>query len=69
MKRTKTNVEMVEIVTLRRKNKNQTERIAELEKTLSRAYREIETLCAEHGDNGSKHLLAKIDMVINKKEG
>jgi hypothetical protein len=69
MKRTKTNTEMVEIVTLRRKNKNQAERIAELEKTLSRAYREIETLCAEHGDTGSKNLLAKIDMVINKKEG
>ena len=63
-KRTKTNTEMVEIVTLRRENKNLTELNAELTKMLSRAAREVETLQAQLGDNGSRYLLDKIKHVI-----
>lgn len=66
MKRTKKNHEMVEIVTLRRENKNLTERNAELTKMLSRAAREIETLQAQLGDNGSRYLLDKIKYVIGE---
>lgn len=65
-KRTKTNAEMVEIVTLRRENKNLTERNAELTKMLSRAVREIETLQTQLGDNGSRYLLDKIKHVIGE---
>jgi hypothetical protein len=65
-KRTKKNHEMVEIVTLRRDNKNLTERNAELTKILSRAAREIETLQAQLGDNGSRYLLDKIKHVIGE---
>lgn len=63
-KRTKTNAEMCEIVTLRSDMKKQGERITELEKTLSRAAREIETLQAQLGDNGSRYLLDKIQSVL-----
>ena len=66
VKRTKTNTEMVEIVTLRRENKNLTDRNAELTKMLSRAAREIETLQAQLGDNGSRYLLDKIKHVIGE---
>lgn len=65
-KRTKTNTEMVEIVTLRRENKNLTERNVELTKMLSRAAREIEALQAQLGDNGSRYLLDKIRHVIGE---
>ena len=60
----KTNAQMCEIVTLRRKTRTQDERIKELEKTLSRSLREIETLSSQHGDNGSKYLIDKIRMVL-----
>ena len=63
-KRFKTNAEMVEIVTLRRENKSLTERNTELTKMLSRAAREIETLQAQLGDDGSRYLLDKIEHVI-----
>lgn len=63
-KRTKTNTEMCEIVTLRSDKKKLGERITELEKTLSRAAREIETLQAQLGDNGSRYLLDKIQSVL-----
>ena len=60
----KTNAEMVEIVTLRRENKSLTERNTELTKMLARAAREIETLQAQLGDDGSRYLLDKIEHVI-----
>jgi len=63
-KRAKTTAEMVEIVTLRRENKSLTERNTELTKMLARAAREIETLQAQLGDDGSRYLLDKIEHVI-----
>lgn len=67
MKRTKTNVEMCQIVTLRSENKKLTEHNAELVKMLSRAAREIETLQAQLGDDDSRYLLDKIKHVIDKE--
>ena len=65
MKRIKKNHEMVEIFTLRRENKNLTERNDELTKMLSRAAREIETLQAQLGDDGIRYLLDKIKHVMS----
>lgn len=59
-----TNAVMAECVTLRSDKKKLGARITELEKTLSRAAREIETLQAQLGDNGSRYLLDKIQSVL-----
>lgn len=62
-----TNAVMAECVTLRSEKKKLGERITELEKTLSRAAREIETLCSQYNDAGSTHLLEKIKTVLINK--
>lgn len=67
MSKGKTNVEMCEIVTLRREKRELQERNGELTKVLSRAAREIETLCSQYNDAGSNHILNKIQSVL--KEG
>lgn len=60
----KKNHEMVEIVELRRSNRNLAERNKELEKWLDRANRELETISAQYGDDGSKHLINRIKNVM-----
>lgn len=60
----KTNNEMVEIVELRRSNRKLTARNEELEKWLNRANRELETMSAQYGDKGSKHLIDRIKSVL-----
>jgi len=61
----KTNAEMCEIVSLRKKNRIRDARVSELEKMLRRAQREIETLQAQYGDSQSDQLLAKIEHTLS----
>lgn len=65
--RPKTNAEMCEIVILRRKTRAQDERIKELEKMLSRSLREIKAPSAQYDDNGSEHLISKINSLLEQK--
>ncbi len=67
MKKTKDNAQMCKIYVLRRNNEAKDNRIAELEKMLSRCIREIETMQAQLGDNQSDMLLKKCSMVIENK--
>lgn len=54
-----TNSQMCEIVTLRRTNKNQTERIEELERMLLRASNKLESY------EGTQFFVSKIKSVLN----
>ena len=64
---TRTNVQMIDLYLLRKRNKMKSNRISELEKMLSRCMREIETMQAQMNCNQSDMLLDKCRMVLDDK--
>jgi uncharacterized protein with ATP-grasp and redox domains len=59
-----TNARMCEIASLRVRNQHLEQLVKDKDKLLRRAYRELETLSTQYGDNSSKGLIERIKQEV-----